>query len=483
MKKNVVLFLLGRMALLNGLALLIPLLYVLWSGEPGWHWFGSAAVSAIGAGLVLIYAGRQRYHRLDVVEGAWYLVLLWGLLCVVGMIPYAASGRYSLTDAFFESAAAYTTTGISSLSPLAPALPASLLVWHSFMEWLGGLNFILLLVTIIPQVSGCFGLTLSAHQRVRFSPVIGRMEGAAWKTGKIYIAITILSVMAYSLAGLAPLDAWLKACMTVSTSGGDRAFDFIRYENPALEAAGAVSMILASGNFLLYWKCLERKQIRDLVSDMELRVFFALLAGAGLLVSFHLWRMGIYDWVHSLRFGFFQVLSFSSTSGFFSADAARWPEFDQFILFILVFLGGCIGSATGGLRIMRGIVLFKIAKQEMRRTLHPHMVIRVKIDGMPVEMKIISRVLSYFFLFIAVFFVSSVIISLTGVTPLQAMGIAIGCLSSAGGTIPLFGITDISLLPAWAKWYCSLLMILGRIEIFSLFIVLQTTVQYIRRRW
>ncbi len=193
--------------------------------------------------------------------------------------------------------------------------------------------------------------------------------------------------------------------------------------------------------------------------------------------------MGVYDGLDSLRYGFFQVVSFCSTSGFLNTNVETWPEFDKFVLFILVFVGGCIGSAAGGMRVMRFIVLFKIAKQEMRRTLHPHMVISLKINSVPVDMKIVSRVLSYFFLFMAVFFVSTIIISLSGLEPMQAMGVAVGCLSSTGATASLFGITDFSLMPAWVKMYCALLMILGRLEIFSFLIILQTGLQYMYRRW
>ena len=132
---------------------------------------------------------------------------------------------------------------------------------------------------------------------------------------------------------------------------------------------------------------------------------------------------------------------------------------------------------------MRFIVLFKIAAQEMRHLLHPRMVISLKVSGVPVDMKIISRVLSYFFLFMAVFFVSTIIISLSGMTPLQSMGVAAGCLTSAGATAHLFVVVEFSAEPAWLKAYCAFLMILGRLEIFSFLIVLQTAAQAFKRRW
>lgn len=483
MHKRLFVFLLGRIALLNGMVMILPFLYSFFWQEEGYIYFGPSILIALGIGGLLIHAGRIHKRQMSAVEGAWYMVLVWLLLGGIGMLPYILSGWLSIADAFFESISAFTTTGISCISDTQGMLPPSLLLWHSMMSWMGGLNFILLLVTVVPLVSGSFGLTLSAHQSIRFSPVVGRMQNAARQTGKMYAAITIISIILYSMAGLPLVDACIKALMTVSTSGGNTVFDFAQQNSISLEIAGMLSMILASGNFLLYWKGVERRAFRTIFADTELQVFLAILLGMGLLVSIHLWHMGVYNITMSLRYGFFQVVSFCSTSGFITASITNWPEFDKFILFALVFIGGCIGSAAGGMRVMRFVVLFKIAKQEMRRTLHPHMVISLKINGIPVDMKIISRVLSYFFLFMAVFFISTVIISLSGIEPMQAMGVAVGCLSSTGATASLFGITDFSLMPTWVKLYCALLMILGRLEIFSFLIILQTGMQYLHRRW
>lgn len=487
MNRSIVFYLVSRLALINGLALVIPMLAAWWWGEAGLRYFAPALAAALMVAAFCQYRGHHHKRHLGPGEGAWYMVSAWVLLGLLGMIPYVMAGIFaSPVDAFFESVSAFTTTGTSCLADGGAALPQSLLLWHSLMEWLGGLNFILMLVSVMPQVSGCFGLTLSVHQSVAFSPMVARMQEAARQAGRIYLAITAFSMLLYWLAGLPLGMAINQGFMTMSTSGGDALFDFSRYDSLALEAVGAVSMLLASGNFLLYWKGWERrdfKGLRGLFKDAELQVFLAVLVAAGLVVSFHLWRFGVYDGWDNLRYGFFQVLSFSSTSGFASASYQDWPEFDKYVLFALAFVGGCIGSATGGLRVMRFMVLFKMAAQEMRRTLHPHMVISLKVDGVPVDMKIISRVLSYFFLFMATFFVSMLIISLSGVTPMQAMGMAVGCLSSVGSTMDLFGVADVSVLPAWTKIYCSFLMILGRVEIFSFLVVIQTAFGYLRRRW
>ena len=196
-----------------------------------------------------------------------------------------------------------------------------------------------------------------------------------------------------------------------------------------------------------------------------------------------LWRSGVYDFWQSLRYGTFAVVSFLSTTGYASAQFSLWPGFDRYVLFLLVFAGGCIGSATGGLRIMRIIVLFRMAAREMRRTLHPQMVVSLKIDGVSVSMKIISRVLSFFFLYMGVFFFSMLVISLSGIPLLQSMGVAAGCLSSVGSTAELYGLASYASLPVWTKLYCTFVMILGRIEIFSFLIVLQTIAARFHSKW
>ena len=255
MNRSIVFYLVSRLALINGLALVIPMLAAWWWGEAGLRYFAPALAAALMVAAFCQYRGRHHKRHLGPGEGAWYMVSAWVLLGLLGMIPYVMAGIFaSPVDAFFESVSAFTTTGTSCLADGGAALPQSLLLWHSLMEWLGGLNFILMLVSVMPQVSGCFGLTLSVHQSVAFSPMVARMQEAARQAGRIYLAITAFSMLLYWLAGLPLGMAINQGFMTMSTSGGDALFDFSRYDSLALEAVGAVSMLLASGNFLLYWK-------------------------------------------------------------------------------------------------------------------------------------------------------------------------------------------------------------------------------------
>ena len=477
---RMLLLLLGRVTLLGGLALLLPMALALLWQEPEAVFFALPAAVAIGVGALLAWLGRHHKHQLSVREGAAFMVLVWLVFGCVGMLPYGLSGTLGWETAFFESVSAFTTTGATCLP--GPA-PRTLIFWRSILEWLGGLNFIVLLVTVVPQVSGCFGMTLSAHQTIRFSPVLNRMYDTACQAAKIYAGVTLFSAVLYWLVGLDKFDSFTRAMVTMSTSSMNSAADFMQYDSLPLELAGMLSMLLASGNFLVYGKAVSRRNFREIWQDNELRTFLGLILAAGLLVAVHLWHSQVYDLADSLRFGFFQVISFASTSGFASASFGSWPDFDRYVLFILVFVGGCIGSTTGGLKVMRFAVLFKMAAAEMRRTLHPHMVINIVMDGASVPMKIVGRILSFFFLYMLVFVLFVFIIALSGVTVMQAMGIAVGCLSSVGSAAALYGFSDYALLPAWTKLACCLLMVLGRLEIFSFLILLHTGIHPMRHKW
>ena len=477
---RMLLFLLGRVTLLGGLALLLPMALALLWQEPEAVFFALPAAVAIGVGALLAWLGRHHKHQLSVREGAAFMVLVWLVFGCVGMLPYGLSGTLGWEMAFFESVSAFTTTGATCLP--GPA-PRTLIFWRSILEWLGGLNFIVLLVTVVPQVSGCFGMTLSAHQTMRFSPVLNRMYDTACQAAKIYAGVTLFSAVIYWLVGLDKFDSFTRALVTMSTSGMNSTADFMQYNSLPLELAGMLSMLLASGNFLIYGKAASRRDFREIWQDNELRTFLGLILAAGLLVAVHLWHSQVYDLSDSLRFGFFQVISFVSTSGFASASFGNWPDFDRYVLFLLVFVGGCMGSAAGGLKVMRILVLFRMTWAELRHTLHPHMVVSVRIDGLPVASKILGRILTYFFLYLLLFIVASLILSLAGITLMQAMGIAAGCLTSTGSTATLFGLGSLYFLPDWAKWACCLLMVLGRIEIFSFLILVDMGAHVLQRRW
>jgi len=478
--------LMGQMSILMAGALLVPFSAALiWQDTEAWL-FVLPAVFAYGLGRKMIELGSTegRGRQLTIREGVFFMSFVWLLMGFIGLMPYAISGLFSsFSAAFFEAVSSLTTTGLSCLPYDRLELPRTLILWHSVMSWLGGLTFVVVMVTVLPQVSGCFGLTLSARQSIFFSPVWNKMAQSARQGTTVYAVLTIVAAVIYYLAGLSPLESLLRAMVTLSSSGGSSVQTFIHYNNPALEMAAVAVMLMSGLSLLLVWRAWKVKSLLLLLKDTEIRNFLMVVLVSGAVLAGHLYVTGTYDWAESLRYGFFQAVSFISTNGFVAAPYWLWPSFDLYVLFLLVFVGGCIGSATGGLKVMRLLVLFRLSWAELRRTLHPRMVVAIKVDNLPVSDKIVGRIIAFFYLYMTVFFVFAIILSLSGISIIQALGLAAGCLTSTGASSALFGLSNLYILPDWAKIVCCLLMIMGRVEIFSFLVLVDIGRRSFQKRW
>lgn len=476
--------LMGRTAVIMGILLLLPVLAAVYWQEDYLLSFLLPAVAMLPLGAVMMHFGNQHMRHWTTREGVLFMVLVWLLMGVIGALPYLISGFLPhFADAFFEAISALTTTGTSCL-PFDPVqLPRCFLFWHGLLCWFGALNYVIILVTVLPQVSGCFGLTLTARQSLNFSPVWQRMQQSVRQVTAVYAILTALAAVAFHLTGMDLFDSLSQAMMTLSASGATSAYTYIIDDDGPLELASGFAMLLSGFSLLLCWKVWNRKNLHMLLQDTELRAYLYLLLSAGAIISWHLWHMGWYDGFNSVRYGFFQTVSFLTTNGLVSAPVWQWPSFERYVLFLLAFVGGCIGSVTGGLKVMRFLVLFRMAWAELRRTLHPHMVVSIKMDGLVVPTKIMGRILTYFFLYITVFIFFSLLLSLSGVSLMQAMSIAAGSLTSTGGLLLLFDLNSLAFLPAWGKFASSILMVIGRVEIFSFLILLDMAVDSWQRRW
>ena len=478
--------LMGQISIMMGGALCVPLIAALVWREPEAWLFVLPALFAYGLGRKMLSLGssEERGRQLTIREGVFFTTMVWLLMALIGMMPYLSSGAFpGFSGAFLETVSALTTTGLSCLPFDRGELPRAFILWHSIMSWLGGLTFVIIMVTVLPQISGCFGLTLSARQSIFFSPVWNKMAQSARQGTTVYVVMTLLAAGLYYLAGLNPFEALMRSLLTLSSGGGTSAYAFIYYDNPSLELAAGAGMLLSSLSLLLIWKAWKVKSLGLLVRDTEIQFFLLVFLVFGAVLSLHLWSAGQYDLVSSLRYGYFSVLSFMSTNGFISAPFWLWPSFDRFMLFILVFVGGCLGAAAGGLKVMRLLVLLRLAWAELPRTLHPRMVTVLKIDGLPVPDKIVGRILAFFFLYVTVFIVFSLTLSLAGINLLQSMGLAAGCLTSTGASAALFGLGSLYILPAWAKFVCALLMLVGRVEIFSFLVLVGMGRRLWEQRW
>ena len=462
-----------------GTALLLPVPVSALGGDGlSWAFVVSAAIM-LSMGGFAVRSGREHPERLLVREGACFLVGTWILLTVTAALPYVFTGTLSLADAWAEGVSGITTTGLTLLGKDAPR---SLVFWRSLTQWLGGACIILLLLTVVPQVSEWFGMSLVMPRGQRAGQLLSSMRRTSRRVMSVYVGATAAAAAVFAVLGLSAFDAVNLSMVTLATGGcytpasGDDGIFF----SFALMAV----MLFSAGNFFFYAEVARRGLVSDDAGAEEMRGMLRIVAVAGFIVSLHLWLSGTYGGFESLRKGFFAVTAFLSTTGMNPLQVVHWPDFDRFVLLLLIFTGGCIASSAGGLKILRLSVLANASIEELRRTLHSRMVLRVSALGRVVPLAMVGQLLSFFALYIAVFFAASMALSLGGLAPLSAMGLSAACLTSAGPAALLAG--DVGVYAAMGEgWrlFCCGLMLLGRLEVFSFLFVIQTLVSRWEGRW
>ena len=504
---KVIYFLLGRALFAITITFAIPIIYAVELQRidlviP----FAFLMSLTLVVGAIFTYAGRGHNRRVQVIESAIVMIVIWILLAVFGAIPFIFTQWLSPVDAILETVSDLTAASVSFLPKTAPYI---LRIWQSTLMWLGSFIFLSILVTILPEVSGCFGLELSLSQGQIFSPMIGQMREMAKKILIIYEFLTFVSFIMFKLAGLNNWDAVLMAMRCISTGGGD----YFPYKYSLyVEYAAMFSMLIACGNFLLYFRLFYTlvppasslhlnkkvklldfaKHIRHLLieflvllrrnilsnckiffSNSEVKFLLMTILGGTLLIFFSVFSKNyIVDGNESFRIAMFHVISYMSTTGVDTVDITKVPDFNRYFLFLMVIIGGCMGSVTGGLKIIRIIVLFKLAAIEVTKTLHPRMITNIKVNGVSVPMKVVGRILTFFFMCTVTLFIFSVILSLSGQPFSKSVAMSLACMTNVGTLPGICETADFMALPAIMKLFCCIILIAGRMEIFAFFILI-----------
>ncbi len=465
--------------MVDGAALFLPVPLSLRDGDGLQGAFLLSAALLLLAGGWAVRAGRVHPERLLVREGACFLMGSWVLLTVTAALPYFFTGALSPVDAWAEGVSGTTTTGLTLLGTDAPR---SLIFWRSLTQWLGGACVILLLLTVVPQVSEWFGMSLVMPRGQRAGQLLSSMRRISGRVMGVYAGATAVAAAVFAGLGLSAFDAINVSMVTLATGG---------CYTPAPGAGGTLFylalmavMLFSAGNFFFYAEVIRRGSSAKNVGAGEMWAMLRLAVAAGVLISFHLWHSGTYGLSESLRNGLFAASAFLSTTGMPPEKLVHWPEFDRFVLLLLTFVGGCIASSAGGLKVLRLSVLANAAVEELRRTLHSRMVMRVATMGRVVSLSMVGQLLSFFALYMLVFFAASVVLSCMGLTPLSAMGLSAACLTSAGPATLIAG--DVGVYAAigeGGRLFCCALMLLGRLEVFSFLFVIQTLVSRWEGRW
>jgi trk system potassium uptake protein TrkH len=415
-------------------------------------------------------------------SGFVLVTLSWLVAAAVGSAPFVISGAIpNITDAFFESMSGFTTTGASILTEI-ESLPRSILFWRSLTHWLGGMGIIVLTVAILPLL-GVGGLQLMQAEAPgpsvdKITPKIAETAKLLWM---IYLGLTVVQTLLLMAAGLDLFDALTHTFGTLATGGfSPQNASVGHYDSAFVDAIITVFMVIAGVNFILHFRLLTGR-FREVGRNSELRAYLGIFVLASLAISVVLLvDDSASSFGEALRFASFQAASILTTTGYATTDFELWPAFGRIILFVLMFIGGSAGSTGGGVKVVRIVTLFKQGINELRYLVIPHGVFRLRLNGKPLKKKIVYAISGFVFLYLFLLLLTTVIVASSGNDITTSLTTALATLGNIGPGFGRIGPTEnYFFFPDGVKWYLSFLMMVGRLEIYTVLVLL--TPQFWRR--
>lgn len=465
---------LGLLLMLFSLTLLPPILVSLYYGD---HTYGSF-ITAFGITFVTglltwlpVYRVKQELRTRD---GFLITALFWTVLAAFGALPlYLADATHlSAVDAFFESVSGMTTTGATVITGL-DNLPQAILYYRQQLQWFGGIGIIVIAVAILPML-GIGGMQLYRAETpgpIKDSKLTPRITETAKALLAIYLVLTIACILAYWIAGMTLFDAIGHAFATVSTAGystHDASIGF--FNSPAIMIISMVFMLLGGVNFALHFLAWNSRGIKHYFSDPEFRFYGSMVLLGVFITATYLWFSGTHSLKTSLLNGSFEVVSILTTTGFGVTDFSIWPTFLPIFIFMFAFMGGCAGATTGGIKMIRVLLIIKQGVREIHRLIHPSAVIPIKLGPKTVSDRVVEAVWGFFAIYVVFFLIMVVLLLATGLdflTSFTAVGACINNLGPGLGAVSAhFG--DIN---DTAKWILCFAMLLGRLEVFTLLVL------------
>ena len=478
---------LGLTAVLNGVFMFIAIPFSMYHKEDAQLGILNAGIITIFLGLLLYFFNKPTSTNIQKKEGYLIVTLGWLTLSFTGMLPYLFTGAIpNITDAFFETLSGYSTTGSSILTDI-ESMPKGILFWRSATHWIGGMGIIVLTIAILPLLGiGGMQLFMAEAPGPSADKLHPRITDTAKRLWLIYVTLTLAEFFLLKVAGMTWFDAINHAMATVSTGGFSTKNASLSHWNgmPMVQYIVIFFMFVAGTNFVLTYFALKGK-VRKVIESEEFRYYFfgvlSIAAIIAIIIIFfqdetlqttiaHPAVLGKTE--SAIRHALFQVISVVTTTGFVTADFTMWSFFATGIFFALFFLGGSAGSTSGGIKVMRHIVMLKNSFLEFKKTLHPNAIIPVRYNGKSVSQNIVFNILSFFVIYMLIFIISSVILTLLGLDFMSALGAAASSLGNIGPAIgSVSPVDNFSHLSVGAKWFCSFLMLIGRLELFTVLIL------------
>ena len=432
-----------------------------------------------GAGFLFLFFGRGAENTLSRRDAYVVVTAVWVIFSVFGMFPFLIHGSIgNLTDAFFETMSGFTTTGASILDDV-ECLPHGILFWRSLMQWIGGLGIVFFTIAILPSLVGGSVKVFAAEAT---GPIKAKMHPRLTTTAKwiwsIYLLLTVGCGLSYWAAGMNWFEATNYAMTTTATGGfaiHNESTEF--FHSPTIDYISIAFQFLSGINFTLLYVSIVKMRLKALFTNSEFKLYISVVVGATLWIMYLLLTRMDYDLERAFRCSLFQVVSFITTTGMFNVDAGTWPHITWVILGVVMYLGACAGSTSGGFKCIRGLMLLKVIRNNFRQILHPNAVLPVKINGQSIPQSKLIALFAFFTLTMLMTLFTATIMIVEGIDNTNAITIALSCVSNVGPTLgtQIGPVMSWSILPDHIKWILCPLMLMGRLEIMTVLVLFTRT--------
>ena len=469
----------GLLMIIFSVTMLPPMAVSLYFHDGALHAFQQGFGITLMTGFIIWFPARKHTQELRLRDGFLIVAAFWFGLGSVGALPFLfmEAPSMSLTDAMFESMSGLTTTGATVLTGL-DYLPQSLLFYRQQLQWLGGMGIVVLAVAVLPML-GVGGMQLYRAEiagpvkDTKLTPRITETAKALWY---IYLGLTIACGAAYYYAGMSLFDAICHSFSTVAIGGfstHDASIGF--FDSRLINSIATVFMFIAGINFSLHFLAIRSGKLSNYLADSEFRTYASGLAGLSVAVVAYLYLAGEYSTIEAaVSEGLFQAVSIATTTGFTTTDYSAWPGALPVVLIFASFVGGCAGSTGGGIKVMRVLLLYRQGVREIKRLVHPNAEVPVKLGGQTVSPRVIESVWGFFAVYVVVFAIMMVILLADGIDQVTAFSAIAASLNNLG---PGLGdvATGFGSLSNLSKWVCVIAMLLGRLEIFTVLVLVSRT--------
>jgi len=470
---KVIIKVIGFLLVIEGFFLFAALPFSFYYGEHESMAILYSGLITIFTGAILGFSTRKHPKNIGRKEGYVIVAITWIIISLFGTLPFLLSQTIpNFTDAFFETMSGFTTTGATILTDI-EAMPKGILFWRSMTHWIGGMGIIVFTVAVLP-ILGIGGMQLYAAEMpgVTKDKLHPRITATAKRLWAIYLIFTVVEAALLLLGGMSLFDSLCHTFGTVATGGFSTHNQSIAAFSPYIQYVIIVFMILAGTNFTLHYFALHGK-LRKVWRSEEFRYFIYLILAGTLIITLVLAlnKDGM-SFEEAFRSSFFQVTSIITTTGYITDNYMHWPGMIWFLIVLMMFIGGMAGSTGGGIKVVRQLLLLKNSLLELKRLIHPQAIIPVRMNGKVVSQDIIFKVMAFFLIYIIIFIIGSTVMALIGLDGPTALGATAATLGNIGPGIGNVGPEDnYAFIPFIGKWFLSFLMLLGRLELFTVLIL------------